>query len=175
MQVRRVVTGRTADGKSVFVSDEQVAPVTPAALPGAEFHQLLWFDDTPQLPLDGAPQPYTTYFPPVNGFRWGFFTMPPESAGAADPADPEAARAEAAEKLPGLMDVFEPEHPGMHTTETVDVEVVLSGEITLELDDGAEVTLRQGDTVVQNGTRHAWHNRGSVPAVIAVGIVGARR
>jgi quercetin dioxygenase-like cupin family protein len=32
---------------------------------------------------------------------------------------------------------------------------VLEGEVWLELDDGAEVRLRPGDTVVQNGTRHA--------------------
>jgi hypothetical protein len=29
----------------------------------------------------------------------------------------------------------------------------------LELDDGAEVVLKAGDCVIQNGTRHAWHNR----------------
>jgi hypothetical protein len=37
----------------------------------------------------------------------------------------------------------------------------------LELDDGATVTLRPGDTVVQNGTRHRWSNAGDVPAVLA--------
>ena len=55
----------------------------------------------------------------------------------------------------------------MNSSDTVDFEVVLSGEVVLELDDGAEVTLKAGETVVQNGTRHAWHNRGDVPAVIA--------
>ena len=50
--------------------------------------------------------------------------------------------------------------PGMHTTATIDFEVVLDGEIWLELDDGVEVHLRAGDTVVQNGTRHAWRNHG---------------
>jgi quercetin dioxygenase-like cupin family protein len=70
---------------------------------------------------------------------------------------------------------MEPESPGMHTTDTVDFEVVLSGEIVLELDDGAEVVLKPGDTVVQNGTRHAWRNRGDVPAVIAAGLIGAHR
>ena len=49
----------------------------------------------------------------------------------------------------------------MHTTDTIDFEYVLSGEIALELDDGAEVVLHPGDTVVQNGTRHRWHNRSS--------------
>ena len=65
--------------------------------------------------------------------------------------------------------------PGMHTTDTVDFEVVISGEIVLELDDGAEKVLRAGDTNIQNGTRHRWHNRGSEPAVIATFIVGAHR
>jgi quercetin dioxygenase-like cupin family protein len=68
---------------------------------------------------------------------------------------------------------MEPDDPGMHTTDTVDFEVVLEGEVTLELDDGATVTLRAGDTVVQNGTRHRWSNRGDAPARLAVFIVGA--
>jgi quercetin dioxygenase-like cupin family protein len=61
----------------------------------------------------------------------------------------------------------------MHTTATVDCGVVLSGEATLELDDGATIVLKPGDTYVQNGTRHRWSNSGSVPAVLAVSIVGA--
>jgi quercetin dioxygenase-like cupin family protein len=70
---------------------------------------------------------------------------------------------------------MEADDPGMHTTDTVDFEVVISGEIILELDDGAEKVLRAGDTNIQNGTRHRWHNRGSEPAVIATFIVGANR
>jgi quercetin dioxygenase-like cupin family protein len=61
----------------------------------------------------------------------------------------------------------------MHTTATIDFEVVLEGEVWLELDNGAVAHLRAGDTVVQNGTRHAWHNRGTLPARLAVFIVGA--
>ena len=83
--------------------------------------------------------------------------------------------AEMEEMLPGLMAYVEPDNPGMHTTDTIDFEVVLSGEVILELDDGAEKVLRPGDTVVQNGTRHRWTNHGSVPAVVAVLLIGARR
>ena len=36
--------------------------------------------------------------------------------------------------------------------------------VCLELDNGAEVTLEPGDVVVQNGTRHRWHNRGNTIA-----------
>ncbi|HEX3980181.1 MAG TPA: cupin domain-containing protein, partial [Acidimicrobiales bacterium] len=51
--------------------------------------------------------------------------------------------------------------------------VVISGEAVLELDDGATVTLRAGDSYIQNGTRHRWSNTGDVPAVIAITLVGA--
>jgi quercetin dioxygenase-like cupin family protein len=68
---------------------------------------------------------------------------------------------------------MEPAEPGMHTTATIDFEVLLSGSVTLELDDGAKVDLRPGDTVVQNGTRHRWSNAGTEPAVLAVFICGA--
>ena len=76
-------------------------------------------------------------------------------------------------KLPGLAQYLEPDTPGMHTTPTIDFEVVLSGQVVLELDEGASVTLRAGDTVVQNGTRHRWRNAGDIPAVVAVFICGA--
>jgi quercetin dioxygenase-like cupin family protein len=79
------------------------------------------------------------------------------------------------EKLPGLLASAEPDGEGMHISDTIDFEVVLAGEVTLELDDGAESVLRPGDTVVQNGTRHRWINRGKDPAVMAVFMVGAHR
>jgi hypothetical protein len=41
------------------------------------------------------------------------------------------------------------------------------------LDDGATVVLNPGDTYIQNGTRHRWSNRGEVPAVLAVALIGA--
>ena len=41
-----------------------------------------------------------------------------------------------------MAEVLEPENPGMHTTDTVDFDVVISGEVYLELDDGSEVLLR---------------------------------
>ena len=68
---------------------------------------------------------------------------------------------------------MDPSDPGMHTTDTIDFEVVLDGTVVLELDDGAEVTLNPGDTVVQNGTRHRWKNPGDEPARLALFIVGA--
>ena len=57
-------------------------------------------------------------------------------------------------------------HPLMHRTETIDYAIVLSGEITMVLDD-ADVVLKAGDVVVQCGTNHAWSNRSNAPCVVA--------
>jgi mannose-6-phosphate isomerase-like protein (cupin superfamily) len=94
----------------------------------------------------------------------------------ADPAfDAEAAAAEQRLASPGITELFEPDNPGMHATDTVDYTVVMSGEVWLELDDGQLSHLRAGDTVVQTGTRHAWRNLGTEPVTLAVVQVGARR
>jgi mannose-6-phosphate isomerase-like protein (cupin superfamily) len=175
MQVRRVVTGQTASGKSVIVVDEVVDPVTVAAMPGAEFHRLWGSDAVVELPVDGGELAAPNYFPPPGGFRVALYTCAPGDTPAPVDIDRHAAIAEIRSKLPGILAVREPDHPGMHTTDTVDVDVILSGEIWLELDDGAEVQLRAGDCVVQNGTRHAWHNRSTQPCVMLVAVVGAKR
>ena len=173
MSVRRVVTGHDAAGKSVFVSDDTVSPDEPLLLPGAEFHRLWGGDETPRFPDDGAMPRYTTYFPPVGGFRFSIFSVPPGDAAPSTDIDFEAAVADAEAKLPGLLGYLDPSDPGMHTTDTIDFEVVLDGTVVLELDDGAEVTLHPGDTVVQNGTRHRWKNPGPGSARLALFICGA--
>jgi hypothetical protein len=174
--VRRVVTGHDSNGKAVFASDEPVDPVTVALVPGAEFHLLWGADHAPTFPDDGSPTAQPTYFPPLGGYRFGFFTIPPAHSSSIPPdLDFEAALAEMDAKLPGMLAWMEPDNPGMHTTDTIDFEVVLSGEVVLELDDGAEKVLRPRDTVVQNGTRHRWSNRGTESAVVAVILLGAHR
>ena len=55
----------------------------------------------------------------------------------------------------------------MQRTRTLDFCLVIEGELVLVLDT-EEVTVRKGDIVVQRGTNHAWSNRGTQPAVLAV-------
>jgi quercetin dioxygenase-like cupin family protein len=175
MDVRQVVTGRDAEGKSVFVSDEIVPPITIAMAPGSEWHRLWGSDVPPALPSDGTPPAQPDYFPPAGGYRLGFFTLAPDSWGPPDDIDWAAARAEVEEKLPRMFEVNERENPGMHTTDTIDWLVVISGEVWLELDGGAEQRLGPGDCIIQNGTRHAWHNRSDEPCVMIVVLLGAAR
>ena len=175
MDIRCVVTGQNKSGKSVIMRDASIPPVTLALLPGYEFHRLWGSDSTPELPSDGTPPPHPRYFPPRNGFRFAFFTIPPDTTTNIQQIDLASALQEIQQKLPGMIDVLELDHPGMHTTDTVDFDVVVSGEVVLELDDSAEVLLKAGDCVIQNGTRHAWHNRSSQNCVIAVTLLGAVR
>jgi len=175
MDIRLVVTGKQADGKSVFVHDGIVDPVTTPLMPGAAFHTL-WGADAPvQLPADGTRPATPTYFPPEGGFRFGLFTLGPATSTPAADLDIGAAVRELQEKLPGMMDVMEPGSPGMHTTDTIDYEIVISGEVFLELDDGAEVHLKPGDCVIQNGTRHRWRNPLFEPCLMAFVSVGGKR
>ena len=173
MGIRRVVTGHDASGNAVFVSDDTVDPITLALLPGTEFYRLWGADEPPSFPDDGSPAPYPGYFPPVGGFRFGLFTVAPDAESNIEDLDMEAAVTEMHEKLPGLSEYLELDHPGMHTTATIDFEYVVSGRCVLELDDGATREVGPGDVVVQNGTRHAWRNPFDEPCVMVVFLIGA--
>ena len=177
MKIRRVVTGHTPDGKATVASDAELDAVAfprPTGLE-CEFLRIWGADSAPTFPDDGSPHPFTTYFPPVGGFRFVFFTVPPESAMPSGQFYAGGALEELEKKMPGLIAHMEPDSPGMHTSNTIDFEYIISGEVWLELDDGVEVHLRPGDTVVQNGTRHAWRNRGSEPCLMALCLIGAHR
>jgi uncharacterized cupin superfamily protein len=101
--------------------------------------------------------------------------FPPDAVMMRAEFDAAAFGAEFAQRIPGLAEKFEPEHPGMHTTDSIDYDVVLDGEITLELDDGVQVPLRRHDVVVQHGNRHAWRNLSERPATMLFVLVGAPR
>ena len=172
-KLRRVVTGRNRAGKAVVVHDG-VSPrvVTTETLPGLTLVEVWATDKTPELPV--APIDLTTtmksFVPGPGGTRFRVVQFPGASTRA---FDQEAFRREYLAKAPGLAESMELQDSGMHTTDSVDYGVVISGEITLELDVGATVNLKQGDCVVQNGTRHAWRNSSKTPCIMAFVLVGA--
>jgi mannose-6-phosphate isomerase-like protein (cupin superfamily) len=174
-KVRLVVTGHSPSGKAVVASDTEVAAYTNALAPGMEFYRLWGADEALTFPDDGSRRMQASYFPPVGGFRFGLFTIPPASVKAPENVDLQAAIIDFEKNLPGLAQHMEQANPGMHTSDTVDFEYVISGEVVLELDDGVKVRLGPGDTVIQNGTRHAWRNPGTEPCVMVVCLIGANR
>ena len=65
--------------------------------------------------------------------------------------------------------------PGrMHRTDTVDIIVVMDGEIDMELDDGAETHLNKGNIMIQQGTNHAWWNRSDKTCRLAIILIDAK-
>ncbi|MCP4003053.1 MAG: cupin domain-containing protein [bacterium] len=169
---RRVVTGNDANGRSVFVHDGP----TPGQLDlGLAIDDEIWIDDPanpdPQARIDPAQAQKFRLEPPSGGSVVRVFTFLPAGH---EPTDRDefaelVARAAARFDTGGVM---EEDSPGMHTTKTIDYGIVLSGEVFLELDEG-EAHLRAGDVVVQRGTRHAWHNRGTEPCRIAFILIGS--
>ncbi|MDX3638817.1 cupin domain-containing protein [Streptomyces sp. MB09-02B] len=175
---RRIVTGLAADGKAAVVQDGQ-PPRTNALQHTPGFvSSLVWATPAqPAVPFAGTdPTPaVTSYVPEPGATRVLHLVIPPDTVYRSEGFDPAAAVAERLRNSPGLAELFEPDAPGMHTTDTVDYGVLLEGEIVLELDAGNEVTLAPGDVVVQNGTRHAWRNRSTSPATMLFVLIGARR
>ena len=152
--VRRVTTGVDARGKAVVVADERVTG-DPRALS-------IWSADTAPRMGDPALPPAHGWWPPAGGIRVTLSSRQPDKLTVASAAAPN--------KWPDINDAA-----GFHASCSADIIVVIAGRIWLELDDGVEVELSAGDTLIQNGTRHKWHNHGDDWPIMAVIIVGAQQ
>jgi mannose-6-phosphate isomerase-like protein (cupin superfamily) len=171
MRVRRVVTGHDADGRSVVVSDAPAPRSHEYQHIGGMGTAIVWATRPgDRISPDGAdPTPgLPGQLPAAGGSAFVMVRFPPDAVFADAGFDAAAADAEQRAVIPDLAALFEPDAPGMHVTPTVDYVIVLAGRIWLELDDGALVELAPGDTVVQNGTRHAWRNLGDAEATLGV-------
>jgi mannose-6-phosphate isomerase-like protein (cupin superfamily) len=173
--VRRVVVANKG-GTSRVVEEGEPPRSAVFTAPQGLAQSLVWrTEPVPPLNYDGT-EPTTatrSVLPQPGGTSLIVLTIPPDGAYADPSFDPVAAAAESAKYSPGLAELFESDNPGMHTTPTVDYDVVLEGELWLELTDG-EVRLTAGDVVVQHGTRHAWRNRSDKPATLLAVLIGAR-
>jgi mannose-6-phosphate isomerase-like protein (cupin superfamily) len=106
--------------------------------------------------------------PPAGGSVLNVITFPPDAAWKGKVGAPEVA---AYFRAMGSLraSTYSPlaSHPYMQKTRTLDFCIVLEGAIVLVLDT-QEVALKAGDFVVQRGTNHAWSNRTTIPAVVAI-------
>lgn len=179
MKVRRVVVGTNSNGKSSVLSDE-IAGRNAAfkTVPGFEA-TLLW--STTASSEAGSKTPFSdptiqaNFLPGVGESRLMFVVFPPDAVMMRDDFDGAAFGQEFGQLLPGLAETFEPDAPGMHKTDSIDYDVVLEGQISLELDDGQEVLLKKHDVTVQQGNRHAWRNKSDKPATMLFVLMGKKR
>lgn len=162
---RRVVTGHRADGSSTVLTDAPAPNLKQREAGNAS--TLLWVTDECPASVDGGGDRAARDIgvpPPPRGSIFRVAEFPPG-------ADSRAADHAALLRDFGIGDEVlrghPPRDPAIHRTRSLDYVVVLEGEIALLLDDG-ETTLRAGDVVIQQGTNHAWVNRGRVPCRLAM-------
>jgi Cupin domain. len=171
--IRRIVTGHDARGRSTFVSDAPSPHVL--TIGGRTDFALtnLWVTDA--MPArntghaDAADRPVVLE-PPKNGTIFRVVEFPPEKTGGAF----DRQQAFSTMGADHAMDPDASRHPGMHKTDTVDYAIVLSGEIWALMDEG-ETLMKAGDCLVQRGTNHAWANRSDAPCLVAFILVSADR
>jgi quercetin dioxygenase-like cupin family protein len=143
---RRIVTGHDDAGRSIIVDDSGPAASRTIA-DGSTFHDMWVTHDSPATVSATEPEPIAPgelLGPPGEGTRVRICDIP---AGARSP---------------------------MHRTESIDYGVVLSGTITLVLDDGTAVEVGPGELIVQRGTEHAWENHGEVAVRMLFVLVAGR-
>jgi len=143
-KVRRVVTGHDSAGRAVVKIDE-ISKNIVANRPGASA-TVIWTTDS--IPADNS-------------------------------GDGDAGLKKVGTTLPGgtvfrVVEFSPGVSPRVHRTDSIDYAVVVSGEIDMELEKGAEVHLKAGDVLVQRGTVHNWINRGKAPCVIAFALIDAK-
>jgi len=126
--VRRVVTGHDREGRAVLRSDDRFET---QLIPGGDAaFALLW--TTESVPADNNDE--------TDGrLRDAGLTLDRGSV------------IRVVDMMPGRVSP-------MHRTNSIDYGIILSGEVELELDDGATTRLGPGDIVVQRGTIHLWRN-----------------
>jgi mannose-6-phosphate isomerase-like protein (cupin superfamily) len=170
--IRRVVTTLDDSGKAVvlFDGDNPHKRVRPQR---NTVSRLVW--TTAETPADIASKEdkgrsHEGVAPVRGGSVFRIIDMPPTPREVEElPVDYHQSQHSDSTPKRGLP----PRHPLMHRTRTVDYAIVMQGEITMLLDD-SEITLKAGDVLVQQGTNHAWVNRGTEPARIAFVLIDAQ-
>jgi naringenin degradation protein FdeH len=169
---RRVVTGPDKAGKAVILRDD-VPEVQVRARTGGRSQQMWYTAETPAEAVTAADPTgkITGTNPPLTGSIFRILEIPAESSYAPrTEADADEHRRTTGVEVGPLG---KGKHPGMHRTHSIDYALILDGEIDMLLDD-SEVHLNAGDVLVQQGTIHAWINKGKETCRIAFVLIDAK-
>jgi mannose-6-phosphate isomerase-like protein (cupin superfamily) len=169
--VRRVVTTIDDNGKAVVLFDG-ANPHKIVRPNRSTVSRLVWTTDKTPAPLAGQADRAAVNVgiaPPAGGSIFRIVDVPPTPP-EIEQLDPGYLQNQLGDHAPkkGLP----PRHPLMHRTRTVDYAIIMEGEIDMLLDD-SQIHLKAGDVLIQQGTNHAWVNRGSAPCRIAFVLIDA--
>jgi len=170
--IRRVVTTVDASGKAVVLFDGD-NPHRHQRPGRANVGNLLWVTDQCPADMTGALDRAAVKIgtsPPPSGSAFRIVDYPPVTP-EMEQMDPALRMRELAHEpaIRGLP----PRHPLMHRTRSIDYAIIMEGEINMMLDEG-EIHLVAGDVLIQQGTNHAWVNRGAKTCRIAFVLIDAK-
>jgi len=170
-QVRRIVTGHNARGKSIIAQDGIATSILEMkAVPGLRATDLWETTTTPaDLSSDADPVARPVHLEPAaTGTIFRVVELPPDTAINKGTDSREVFASLGASHAVDTTSTT----PMMHKTASVDYAIVLSGEVWAVMDEG-ETCMKAGDVLIQRGTNHAWSNRTQEPALVAFILVGA--
>ena len=170
-QIRRIVTGHNAAGKSIIAQDAFATSILDMpAVPGLRATDLWETTTAPaNLTSDSDPVARPVHLEPKpTGTIFRIVEFPPDAAMRDRAKSKELFAALGASHVADTTSTV----PGMHKTASVDYAIVLGGEVWAVMDEG-ETCMKRGDVLIQNGTNHAWSNRTNEPAWVAFILVGA--
>jgi Cupin domain len=159
---RRLVTGHDANGRSVLLEDARVGE---GRLGNFNFWRTGADAGSSDLELARRDFPF---FADPGGTVFRVFRLPVLTAQESR----ELSAAFFAEIGAPACRLDTSRHPLMHVTPTTDYIMLLSGEVSLLLDEGEPIALQPFDVVVQRNTNHAWINTGSEAATLLAVMIG---
>ncbi len=166
---RRIVAADRVAGKSSLILDAPSPDVrTDPARPGFAIQRMWVVDSAPARLVYETLHLPNVLVPPNGGSVLNVFTFPSDSAWKGKVSEREVRAYFTSVGSPSASSYSaQAPHPYMQKTRTLDLCIVLEGEITLVLDT-QEVLVKQGEFVINRGGNHAWSNRSSKPAVVAI-------
>ena len=173
-KIRRVVTGHDENGLATVIMDGDADCILQRPnRPGVTLTNLWQNTKTPAV-MERHDDPVTgplILHPPKNGSVFRIVQFDPENPDELAKLDGKAAFSEMGA---GANVVEGARHPFMHRTDSLDYAVVLTGEIYMMMDED-EYLVKAGDVIIQQGTNHAWSNRGTEPYQIAFILIDAEK
>jgi len=166
---RRIVAVDREAGKSSLVLDAPSPDVRiDPARPGFAIQRMWVVDSAPAKLVYETLHLPNVLLPPKSGSVLNVFTFPPDAVWQGKVSEREVRAYFDSVGAPQASTYSaQAPHPYMVKTRTLDLCIVLEGEVTLVLDTQA-VALKQGDFVVNRGGNHAWSNPSGKPAVVAI-------
>jgi quercetin dioxygenase-like cupin family protein len=157
---RLVVAATTEAGETDFLDVDGPAKLT---MPGVAEAAFYWAVEGGHSRDNIGRPPTRVELAGPNGSTFGVSSFPARSAG--NELDTE-------QLGPSMTTTGHDGDPAMHTSDTIDYEVVISGKVDLELPGGRKRTLGPGDLLVLAGVPHAWKNPYDEDCVYIVVTVG---